>query len=336
MNPTITQTENPLRIFGWKADNAGCGFYRIQQPLASLARMGHDVAGSTDMSPEQRDASQVIIGQRISKPPIVALWKELARRGNHFLVYEMDDNLFSIDPSNVAAYDFFMKPSVRQGIIDALRVSNLVIVTTQALYTAVYKYNKNVAIIPNYISAKALDLAPRNEVPVVGWAGSGTHGMDFAWEAPGLQAFFAEHPEIPFHTVGQDYTAMSGAKITWANNEWINSVPDYYDLLNFDIGLALVKPHPFNAAKSHIKALEYGARGIPVVASDYVTYQGYVQDGVTGFLASGHKRLPEALRTLVNDADLRHAMGDAGRALAEQNTMDGNVWRYEEAIQRGL
>ena len=34
---------SPMRIWAWQADEGGCGFYRIAEPMGALAAAGHRV-----------------------------------------------------------------------------------------------------------------------------------------------------------------------------------------------------------------------------------------------------------------------------------------------------
>ncbi len=44
--------------------------------------------------------------------------------------------------------------------------------------------------------------------------------------------------------------------------------------LDLDLALAPLEQHPFNECKSHLKLLEYGVLGYPVIATDIRPYQG--------------------------------------------------------------
>ncbi len=70
--------------------------------------------------------------------------------------------------------------------------------------------------------------------------------------------------------------------------------------------------------------LEAMAAGVPIVASDIHGYKNVVQRGVQGLLVEpkNHRALAAALYRLANDPELRHRMGDAGRARAPEYSWD--------------
>ena len=70
--------------------------------------------------------------------------------------------------------------------------------------------------------------------------------------------------------------------------------------------------------------LEAMAAGVPIVASDIHGYKNVVQRGVQGLLVEprNHRALAAALYRLAGDPELRHQMGDAGRAKALEYSWD--------------
>jgi glycosyltransferase involved in cell wall biosynthesis len=109
----------------------------------------------------------------------------------------------------------------------------------------------------------------------------------------------------------------------------------YYQAIDFDIGLAPLIPSMFNRSKSHIKALEYAALGIPVIASDEPPYRDFVIDGVTGFLVRREHEWGQRLRDLVNDDAMRESMGVKAREHAAQFSIEKG-WRLWEQAYRTL
>ena len=73
-----------------------------------------------------------------------------------------------------------------------------------------------------------------------------------------------------------------------------------------------------------IVLLEAMAAGVPIVASDIHGYKQVVQRGVQGLLVEPRnpRALAAALYSLANDAELRHRMGEAGRARAPEYSWD--------------
>jgi glycosyltransferase involved in cell wall biosynthesis len=109
--------------------------------------------------------------------------------------------------------------------------------------------------------------------------------------------------------------------------------PGYFSSLDFDIGLAPVTSSAFNRSKSFLKALEYGARGIPVIASDFEPYSSFVLHGVTGFLVKAGHEWGRYLAELAGDAGLRESMGAKAKEQARSWCIEDGWRKWETAYQ---
>ncbi len=98
---------------------------------------------------------------------------------------------------------------------------------------------------------------------------------------------------------------------------------------HWDIGIAPLADTPFNRCKSALKALDYVALGLPILASDSAVYHGSPADGQAGWL------LPYdtdawfvALAQLIRDDLLRRQLAARARDVARGGTL------ASQAVQR--
>ncbi len=84
------------------------------------------------------------------------------------------------------------------------------------------------------------------------------------------------------------------------------------------IGIAPTPEDRWTLGKCGFKIVQYMAAGLPVVASGVGANAAIVDEGVTGFLADDDAAWAEAIARLAGDAQLRSAMGAAGRAKVER------------------
>ncbi|MEV8439142.1 glycosyltransferase family 4 protein [Actinosynnema sp. NPDC051121] len=330
-----------VKVFGWSADQSGCGWYRMQMPLAELARRGYETHAAEVMPDEWLETSDVLIAQRICKPAPTTNWQQIARHPRRpLMVVELDDDLWQVPPSSRVAYEWFSKPGVQGNLRLNLRVADLVTVSTEPLAEVVRRINPNVVVIPNAVPAAMLDLPAPERVDerfVVGWGGSSTHVMDFAEIGPQLTRFLQRNPATVLHTLGGPRHAMREhmtwlkrlAAEQWRVTEWSDDVWDYYRAIgHFDVSTAPLVPHVFNESKSPIKALEAAARGVPMVASAVGPYPEFVRHGETGLLVREPHEWPRALRDLLLDESMRTEMGAAARLQARAHTIErrGDLW----------
>jgi len=340
------------RVFGWLADTNGCGYYRIMLPLSELARRGAaDTAfhgnmlsayatGSRpgDIRITGGDEPAIVVGQRVCLPGPSETWRLLAKHDRFRLVLDIDDDLFNVDPANAVAHGYFGQPTVRRNLADNLAAAHMVTVSTEPLAQRMRQYSDNVVVIGNYVDAAVLDYGrPEWDGLTVGWAGSATHGGDFAAVSPFLRSFFMHRPAVRWHSFGHDYGPQTGATRR-RFTRWRDIVEDqaaYCASMRWDVGIAPLADTLFNSQKSDLKAREYMAAGIPGVYSRVAPYAATVVHGETGFLASTRKEWLDALDALADDAGLRERMGKAAREQAAQFTIQGHGGQlWLDALER--
>jgi glycosyltransferase involved in cell wall biosynthesis len=330
-----------MNIYGWVPKRDGCSYYRVEVPLYGLKSGGHNVMAGTkfsrtalrEMSPEP----WIVVAQRLVNPQNVhsgdasLIVHQVAADPNFRLVFETDDDLLNVPYSN-RAHELYEQDDVRRALKDHAKLADLVTVSTEPLAEVMREFNPNVVVLPNYIDGALIDFeTPRPETDrvVIGWAGTSTHTMDF--QEAGLQVarFLRRNQDVVWHSIGADL--LPPTPNTRLHTPWFNSVTDYYGAAKFDIGIAPLYPHRFNMSKSYIKALEYAAMGIPVVASNYGPYRDFVKHGETGFLVKRDHQWAMFLGELVNDADLRARMAKAAKEYVRAFTIQEHWPKWAEA-----
>lgn len=313
-------------MFAWAGDIDGCSYYRCVLPHHALAATGHQARVSTDLPVDGGDWD-VIIGQRVVRPDSSRVWRSLTGRR---LVYEVDDDLWSIPPVN-PAHAFY--DSARLELAAAnIAAADAVTTTTEPLAEVLSRWNPRVTVIPNFIDAALLQVQrPARRQVTIGWAGSHSHRDDMRAAAKPLRRLFRSRRTVGLHMIGADLRRMVGCP-DGRHTRWARPVQSYYQLIDFDIGIAPLQHNRFNESKSPIKALEYAALGIPVIASNVGPYRSFVQHGITGFLCDTERDWDEALRALTGDRELRERMGAAAKVQAAGWTIQGNADRWASFI----
>lgn len=85
-----------------------------------------------------------------------------------------------------------------------------------------------------------------------------------------------------------------------------------------DIGISWAPDDDWSRGKCGLKVLQYMAGGLPVVANPVGVQAQMVRHGQNGFLATTAEEWASAIGVLAGDPDLRRRMGQAGRALVEE------------------
>lgn len=335
----VIPIDKDLDVFGWMADQTACGTLRIRQPLTALAQAGI----RTDFAGDLRRLPRTLVGQRVCKDAPSRFWCTLAgQKQCPKLVFEIDDDLWNIDPSNKTPYRWYVqgidangeRHNAGKNLSANIAAADAVTCTTEPLAELLKKFNPNVHIIPNYIPAWVLDWErPKRDRLTLGWGGSGTHSMDWEAEGPQIKRFLMRNPNLDFRLIGTG----KGQAIGLPDNRvsaagWIPSVEEYWKTIDFDIGVIPLKPHVFNQSKSALKFLENAALGIPTVASDTGPYARTIKHGETGFLVRQAHEWGKYLRMLIEDEAARQEIGANAKAWARTQVLENHLDEWKAVL----
>ncbi|GAA4992715.1 glycosyltransferase [Pseudonocardia tropica] len=320
-------------IFFWRADSAGSGFYRSMEPARVLAARGHKATSSPYLPGWAREAD-VVVGQRICTPTASKRWAELAKEGRAKLVFEIDDDLLNVDPSNLTAHGFFSQPEIHQGLQRNATLAHEVVVTTERLAEIFAEINPNVRIIPNYVPESMLAVQrPTPERPVVGWYGSPSHTRDFEKTAPQLVRFMRRNPKADFHALGSRLDWMASIEHRqFRFTGWNDSIAGLWRTVDFTVGLAVMRRSEFNRSKSDLKIKEMAALGIPSVVTNFAAYEHAAMTGAPVLTVDRPNGWAPTLEYLLDDEEARTELGAKAKAWASSQTIEQHAGLWEALL----
>jgi glycosyltransferase involved in cell wall biosynthesis len=282
----------------------------------------------------------VVSAQRWNKHDGLGIWRQASLWAK--LVYELDDDLWNVTAENWNAYQLYNRPDIQDATQFSAATADLVTVSTEPLAQVLREVagHDRVTVLPNCIPEWVTRLPrPRRERPRVGWMGGASHGVDIGQVAGPVRRFLKRFGDWDLQLNSTDYRATFRAPedraffVPWVP---VYENPDkFYSSIDFDIGLAPLWPTQFAASKSAIKVIEYGARGIPSIASDCPAYRNVITDGVDGFLVKNDHEWLKYLSVLASDDALREKMGAAAVEMARRHLIEDG-WRAWEAAYEGL
>ena len=301
---------------------SGSGQYRVVEPLDAVQL--HSLAETCVVEPDKPGQAtrrvltpldvarfrpdRILVQHSISDQDIANLRAIRQAHPGAFIVQLMDD-LTSDLPESHPNYRF----GQREGHIrtlQALELSDRLIVSTQPLADYYAPYCSDIRLVPN-----ALDMrhwgqlqrpASERKRLRIGWVGAAQHQGDLRLVGRVVETLASE--------VDWVFMGMCPDELRPHIKEFHKFVsykdyPAKMTSLDLDIAIAPLEDNPFNACKSNLRLLEYGAMGWPVVCSDVYPYRTdappvlRVSNDDAAWLA--------ALRRLAGDAALRRVQGDA-------------------------
>jgi len=336
------------RVLFLTGGSDGSSLWRVWQPTTELQRQGYavhfcskdyeDIAGLVTFG--RYDA--VVLSRTTWPAAAIGLARQFIAmlHGLGLAVwFECDDDLF------MHLEDHMMDPvKLKQGkeAIHTVMLCDGIIVRTPRLKTVTQHATGNtipVAVCPNLLDWdwwQMIQKQAKRIVPplTIGWAGANRKDDDLLAMAEGWHRVAEKHPGVRFVVQGHCpplfYDAVPRDRLRTL--PWIELAKYPAGLVNVDIGCCSVADTPFNACKSVIKAMEYGASGAAVVATSAL-YHSIIRHNDTGLIANTADEWEAGLSRLVEDARYRGVLARRlRRVVVEQHNLQVSAHRWVDAF----
>ncbi|MBU2787401.1 glycosyltransferase [Acidithiobacillus sp. YTS05] len=303
------------RILVHPADREGCGEYRIIAPMRALNRAGWTQGWETmrifePAEMERMQPDSIVLQRQMEWPQIEALERHKAL-SRAFRVFEIDDLITNLPVKSL--HKAHIHKDIAKRFRKAAGLCNRLVVATEPLAQAYKGFSDEVRVQSNCIEDAvwgSLQAQRRgNDKPRVGWAGGVGHTGDLEMVADVVRDL-AEEVDWIFFGLCPD--ALKPYVREFHTGVPLPQYPAKLASLDLDLAIAPLEDNPFNEAKSHLRLLEYGILGYPVVCSDVHPYQG---DFPVVRVSNRYRDWMKAIREAIAD---RQALAEMGDRLREQ------------------
>jgi glycosyltransferase involved in cell wall biosynthesis len=351
------------RIVVLPADETACGQYRMRWPALAVTAVRpdwtievykpQDVKISTDprtgipvaLRGVPNPASvDLYVTQRVGTVGALSFYDWCRRRGAA-VVLDADDAMWSIDRGN-AAWRHWNSDGLHWRNLDAAAAQADVVTVTTEVLAQRYGAHGRVAVIPNRVPYAALAVPGERGLwgpePAIGWAGFvATHPTDLYVVGDAVAKVVAE-TGARVRVIGDAAGAGRAWGIEPESLDTIHPRPllgGYYSALTaLDIALVPLAHSTFNRGKSALKALEFSAAGVPVIASPTPANRALAKQ-VPILLAESPMEWGLHIRELLSDPEGARQRGAVARDLVRVGWMiedHGEVWAqaWERAMVR--
>lgn len=233
------------------------------------------------MTPDQlvvgvrlKEVSKAIIQRTALSEKHIDALIPFVKSGDFTYSFDLDDNLLSV-PESIDKKGVYKKYA--KTLKKVIANSATVTVSTLPLFHEISKHHHSVEIIPNILSRRLwrrpLPKAQDKDFTVL-YFGTKSHKQDFEMVYPALKSVKSAHPELKVLLI--DILADGDDVPDWIESFTVpqcdRKYPEFVEWLKeivktADIGIAPLEENPFNGYKSNLKALEYAALALPVIAS---------------------------------------------------------------------
>ncbi len=320
-------------VLALPADEFGCGYYRVRWPFEVLERLGFIQGAISPYFPDTSILSDlrpdVIVFQRVIEEEQITRLKAMRKETDATFIYEIDDLITDMPVDN--KYTSLFHRNTGDRLKRAVGLSDRLVVSSPALARAYGPYAPDVVVVPNSLPVHPwafLSGTRRHcDKPRVGWAGHMGHLGDLKVLYRVVRAtsqlvdwvFLGAVPEVLKRYSAEVHTHVS-----------LFDYPAKLASLDLDLAVAPLEIHPYNDAKSHLRLLELGAMGYPVICSagvgafDYDLPVTRVQNHPDAWIA--------AIVAAIADRDALAKQGDALRqAIHADWLMDGRAQAWASA-----
>jgi glycosyltransferase involved in cell wall biosynthesis len=247
--------------------------------------------------------ADVVVLQRILPPPVVL---NLLARVNPALVFDIDDALYAL-------------PSRRKRLGAVLCSALEVVAGSEEIARNVRMLSRSVTVIPTVVDPASYTPATpsvEGRAPRLGWIGTAGNLPFLELVRPALCELAARGLAFDIRVISSwspDWPELPVTPVQWRLDGAAAA------LAELDVGLAPLPDTTWTRGKFPVKAIEYMATGVPVVASPVGALARIVVHGETGFLAASERDWVEHLDRLGRDMELRRRLGATGRRRVEEH-----------------
>lgn len=301
--------------------SSGSGQYRVIEPLDALQL--RSLAETCVVAPPERNQprriltpldvarfqpDRIVVQHSIADEDIANLRAIRQANPKAFIVQLMDDLTSELPPSH-PNYVFGQREGhVRT--LEALALSDRLLVSTQPLADYYAAHCKDIRLVPNSLEETAwgghFRIPSERSRLRVGWAGAAQHLGDLR--------LIKEVVACLAKDVDWIFMGMCPDELRPFIKEFHSFVsykhyPAKLAALDLDIALAPLENNPFNASKSNLRLLEYGAMGWPTICSDVYPFQTSSPPVIR--LSNDADLWIQEIQKLMLDRNLRLQLGQA-------------------------
>ena len=320
------------RVLVQTADFTGCGYYRLIYPMQKMIEKNNIQALATNNIFKTHEIAKFdpdsMIFQRQCLDHQIKYIERCVKINQTFCIYELDDLLDGIQPKNIHYKDF--NKTHFNNLYKALKMVDRFVCSTEFIKDWYHKYIDDIVVMPNMLpkniwSPLSMKQNESNRIRV-GWSGGFSHTGDLEVIIDTVKEM---HKEVDFIFMGYIHPEIENYIKEYRPGVTLVNYPKALSEMAIDIAIIPLEDVPFNHAKSHLKVIEFGALGTPVLATDITPYKNFP---IKYAKTNDSKGFTEALREMISDMDETRKMGQILKQhIYDHYILDDNIDKWQKA-----
>jgi glycosyltransferase involved in cell wall biosynthesis len=232
------------------------------------------------------------------------------------LLFDLDDAIYLRDSYHPRGLH---DPRRLRAFTATVRAADVVVAGNGTLAdTARRQGAGRVRVIPTCVDPARYPLAATrgDGVTRLVWIGSSSTLKGLKQMAPLLEEVGRRNPNVRLKLICDSF--LSFRHLTTDEVAWTEA-GEAGEVAGSDIGIVWMPDDDWSRGKCGLKALQYMAAGLPVIANPVGVHTEMVRHGENGFLATTADEWADAAAKLTADPMLRRRMGEAGRRRLERD-----------------
>lgn len=330
-------------------------FYRVHVQAEELEMHGLKCEKISQDSPWLLGCAnkfRILIFHRVLYGKKIETFLKKIKNNNGTIIFETDDLVF--DRKYLEFMDFYKKMNSLEKILYKNGLGGEIlndpyvdtcVASTSYLAEKLKEKGKNVIVSKNKLSNHELEIANnllKNSskaedgfIRIGYFSGTMSHNKDFATISNALLKIMEKYKNAKLLLVGplEIENKLNKFKNRIEQLPRVSREKYYENVYRADINVVPLESNPFCESKSELKFFEPGILGIPTVAVRNQTFSETITDGVDGFLADNTSEWIEKIGKLIEDENLRKAMGEKAREkvlkeYTNKNSHNENYYNY--------
>jgi len=234
------------------------------------------------------------------------------------IIYDFDDAIWATDKKDEGQLEKIIR--WRSKIKNICRWSYKVSCGNDYLCSYASKYNRHVILNPTTIDTRlhTTDNHKKQNTNkiTIGWTGSHSTLKYLREIVPVIQTLELKYPQLQFLVIANQKPVLDLRSLVFL--PW-SVTSEIEDLIKIDIGIMPLPDDEWSKGKCGFKILQYMALEIPALASPVGVNNKIIDNENNGFLCGTQQEWLFNIEQLINNDQLRLAMGMQGRSFIERH-----------------